>query len=266
MNMKTRSIIIVFVLSVTLFTVLGVRYLSPRNALAIPIGQRTVGLQIDSSGWRALPSPAPINPLITIYDDTNVTMFLRSNDNHHHQMQINLPTPVTSPLMTSNGQIVKFSFVARPAQHYTYCDTYTNSCGVFQVKIYGDINGDDKVDNYDYIVVRNFFGVSLNTTLNGADNPYADGRVDMTDYIIVLFYFGTTGPWPAPYHPDINGDGVVDINDVSIVSANMGSTALTPFNDPNQGPDLNYDNAVTIIDVGGVAAHLGCTLSNPNCT
>ncbi len=232
-----------------------------RTAAGLPIAQRTIGLTVDANGFEDLPNSN--NPAIAVYDDINITIFLLDYDqttNAKHQLTISLPTTVKSSVLTSYGQIAVFSFTAMPSGTYKYCDAFNKkACGTFQVKVYGDVNGDNVVDNTDYNIVKANYGQFLNSSWNIGDKPYLDGRIDFTDFVVVDYFLYKTGPFPTPYNPDVNGDGIVNIVDISIIGARLGLTAPSPFNNPNQGPDLNYDNQVNIIDVSGVAAHIGCT-------
>lgn len=240
-------------LSVNLFTPIP-------SVEALPFNNRTIGLTIDSTGWHDLSGST--NPPISVYRDNLVSMFLRNEDGATHQLIIDTPTPITSPLLTTNGQIVMFSFVAAPAGgmvDFTYCDAFSAACGIFQIKVPGDVNGDSVVNVSDLALVGASFLSSLSAGWNLGDSPYLDGRVDNTDLIIVSFYFLTTGPWPAPYVPDINGDGVVNFIDLGIVGSNFGASATPPFSNSNQGPDVTYDNVVNVSDLAIIGGNFLCT-------
>lgn len=229
----------------------------PQSAKGLPANNRSIGLRADSSGWHDLSTST--NPTITIYDDSNVTVFLYSGDGANHRLLIFTPTLIQSPGF-SGSTVVKFSFTLDTAGVYGYCDSYTGACGTLRVNVIGDVNGDFSVTTADRDIINSNFGKSLNTTWKSADKPYLDGRVDYTDLNIVSYFFSVPPPWPAPYNPDVNGDGKVDVLDLAAVSGAMGQTAPAPFNNPNQGPDLNYDNTVNIVDLSTWGSHNGCTI------
>ena len=63
----------------------------------------------------------------------------------------------------------------------------------YQVLIYGDINGDGKIDKLDYLaVLRDYYGYSkLNGVYKKAADANKDGKVDKLDYLAVLRdYYG----------------------------------------------------------------------------
>lgn len=226
-------------------------------AHALPAFHRTIGLRVDSSGWHDLPTTT--NPTISVYDDTNVTFFLQASDSAVHQLIIFSSTLIQSPSFSSTTII--FNAVLDTAGTYGYCDQDTGQCGLLNVKIIGDVNGDFVVNQADGNIISKYFGATLNATWNNQDKPYLDGRVDFTDLLIVGFFFGVPGPWPSPYNPDVNGDGKVDITDLTLVASHQGDTAPAPFNTPNQGPDINYDNTVNISDLSLWGSHKGCTIT-----
>src|SRR5690348_11399505 len=140
-------------------------FLAPTHGL--PSRNRTIGLRVDASGWHDLPSST--NPTISVYDDTNVTMFL-SGDSNTHQLVIFTPTLIQSPAFSSNT--IKFSFTLDTAGVYGYCDLKTGQCGTLKVNVIGDVNGDLTVNTADRDIINQYFGSTLNTTWNPQDKPY----------------------------------------------------------------------------------------------
>jgi len=159
-------------------------FLAPAHAL--PASQRTIGLRVDASGWHDLPSST--NPALSVYDNTNVTFFLQGSDSAAHQLIIFTPTLIQSPVFSTT--IIIFNAVLNPAGSYGYCDEKTGQCGLLNIKIIGDVNGDMVVNTADRNIINQYFGQSLNVSWNSADKPYMDGRVDYTDLLIVSFFFG----------------------------------------------------------------------------